>query len=124
MKVIDSSGWLEILTDGKWAETFLELVATPNELRTPSVVVYEVYRWMKRVRGEEEAIRTVAVMEQSEIVLLTSVLAMEAADLGLKHRLAMADSIVYATALAVGAEVCTCDEDFQGLPGVRYYPKK
>jgi hypothetical protein len=34
-----------------------------------------------------------------------------------------ADAIVYATALARGADLLTCNKHLDGLPGVRYLPK-
>jgi len=36
----------------------------------------------------------------------------------------MADSIILATARLYGATVWTQDEDFSGLPDVRFYQKK
>ena len=42
-------------------------------------------------------------------------LALEAADLSLTHGLAMADSLVYATARRFGATLITGDVDFEGL---------
>jgi predicted nucleic acid-binding protein len=47
---------------------------------------------------------------------LDTSLALEAADVSLEHGLAMADSIVYATARRHGAKVVTGDADFDGLP--------
>jgi predicted nucleic acid-binding protein len=44
-------------------------------------------------------------------------LALEAADVSLELGLAMADSIVYATARRHGATLVTADADFAGLPG-------
>ena len=44
-------------------------------------------------------------------------LALEAADLSLDVGLAMADSLVYATARRHRARLVTGDTDFQGLPG-------
>ena len=43
-----------------------------------------------------------------------------AADLSLRHGLAMADAIVYATAKDQEAEVVTGDADLKNLPGVVY----
>lgn len=43
-------------------------------------------------------------------------LALEAADISLAHGLAMADSLVYATAHRYGARLLTADVDFEGLP--------
>jgi predicted nucleic acid-binding protein len=57
------------------------------------------------------------------IVPLSESLALAAADTSLEFRLAMADSIVYATARAEDAQLVTSDKDLQGLPGVTYLPK-
>ncbi|MSO76410.1 MAG: type II toxin-antitoxin system VapC family toxin [Alphaproteobacteria bacterium] len=40
-----------------------------------------------------------------------------------RHRLATADAIVLATALAHGADLLTCDRHFEGLPGVLFVPR-
>ena len=44
--------------------------------------------------------------------------ALAAAELCREHKLATADAIVYATALAHNASVLTCDADFKTLPNV------
>jgi predicted nucleic acid-binding protein len=44
-------------------------------------------------------------------------LALEAAEVSLALGLAMADSLVYATARRYGARLATSDADFDGLPG-------
>ncbi len=54
---------------------------------------------------------------------LDTATALSAAELCTRHRLASADAIVYATALAHGADLLTCDRHFQALPGVRSVPK-
>ena len=56
-------------------------------------------------------------------VPLSDSLALAAADVSLEFRLAMADSIVYATALAEDAELVTSDSDLRNLPGVTFLPK-
>jgi len=43
---------------------------------------------------------------------------------GLAHQLPLADSVVYATARAVGGVVWTQDDDFVALPDVEYRPKQ
>lgn len=90
---------------------------------TPSVVLYEVYKKIKRERSEEEALVAAAQIEKTRIVALTSTIALTAADLGLEHGLAMADSIVYSTALLNDAELVTSDKDFAKLPGVTFLRK-
>jgi predicted nucleic acid-binding protein len=122
--VVDSSGWLEFLTDGPAAEDYAKYLRKTAEVLTPTIVIYEVYKRAKRVLGEEEAIDAVAAMQKSQVVPLTSELALIAADLSLLHKLPMADAIVLATAQAHGADVITSDADFQGLPRVTYIQNK
>lgn len=58
----------------------------------------------------------VSTLRRAAIVPVDETLALEAADLSLAHRLAMADSLVYATARRFGATLVTGDTDFEGLP--------
>ena len=120
MRAVDSSGWLEFLTDGPLADRYADYLSDPDEVLTPSVVLFEVYKWIKRERSEEEALVAAAQIEKTRVVPLTPTVALTAADLGLEHRLAMADSIVYSTALLNQAELVTSDADFASLPGVEY----
>ena len=123
MNLVDSSGWLEFLTDGPLATEYEEHLAAPEEVLSSSVVVFEVYKWVKRERSEEEALVSVAQIEKTRVVPLTTTIALTAADLGLEHGLAMADSIVYATARLNNADLITSDRDFALLPGVIYLEK-
>ena len=59
-------------------------------------------------------------MKATQVVPLTDSIAFLAADLSLRHGLAMADAIVYATGLDQQAEVVTKDADLTDLPGVVY----
>ena len=63
-------------------------------------------------------------MKQGREVPLDGSLAMQAAQLSLALKLPMADSIILATARAHRAELWTQDDDFEGLEGVHYFPKK
>ena len=90
---------------------------------TPTVVFYEVYKWTKRERTEEEALVAISQLQKTRVIELTETIALTAADLGLEHRLGMADSIVYATALLHRATLFTSDRDFASLPGVRFLDK-
>ena len=118
MRVVDSSGWIEYFTDGPLASEFEPLLTEPAVLITPTIVVFEVYKLIKRERSEAEALLAVAQMRKTRVIPLTESLALLAADLGIEHRLAMADSVVYATAQAYEAELATADSDFAGLPRV------
>jgi len=122
--VVDSSGWLEFLTDGPLADEYANYLRRPESVVTPTIVIYEVYKRAKRVRGEEEAVDAVAAMQKTRVVSLTDELALIAADLSLLYKLPMADAIVLATAQANDADVITSDSDFRNIPRVVYIPNK
>jgi predicted nucleic acid-binding protein len=124
MIVVDSSGWLEFLTDGLLAEEYASRLKQPATVITPTIIMYEVYKHSKRLRGEGGAIDAVAAMQKTRVVPLNDELALIAADLSIEYKLPMADAIVLATAQMYEAEVVTSDSDFDGVPGVTYIPKK
>ena len=123
MIVVDSSGWLEFLTDGPLADVYAGRLRKPDSVITPTIILYEVYKHAKRLRGEEGALDGVAAMQKTRIVPLNDELALIAADLSIEHKLPMADAIILATARLYEAEVVTSDADFEGVPGVTYIPK-
>lgn len=124
MRLIDSSGWLEVFRGGPHADRLARMLADPREIVTPTIAVYEVYKVLKREVSEEDALQAVAQMLKTRVVPLSETLALESADLSLAHSLAMADAIVYATARPSGAELVTTDSDLEGLPGVVFLSKK
>lgn len=124
MILVDSSGWLEFFTDGPYSRDFAHRLREPSNVITPTLVLYEVYKHVKRRRSEEDADKAAEAILNTEIVPLTEQLALSAADLSLQHRLAVADAIVLATARQYEATIYTCDEDFEGLAGVRLFSKK
>jgi predicted nucleic acid-binding protein len=121
--LVDSSGWIEFFTEGPNARRYGRYLEKASDLVTPSIVLYEVYKLIKRERTEEEALLAAAQIQKTRVVPLSDSLALAAADVSLERRLAMADAIVYATAQAEGAELVTGDRDLRGLPSVTYLPK-
>ncbi len=63
-------------------------------------------------------------MQQGRVVDLDASLALEAAVASARYRLPLADSVIFATARRANAELWTQDTDFEGLPGVHYFPKR
>jgi predicted nucleic acid-binding protein len=117
--VLDSSCWLEYLADTPRADLFAPAVEAPERLVVPVLTVYEVVKKLMRESGEEAATAALALMQQSEVVGIGLPLAMDAALNGLP----LADSLIYATARHHDAELWTQDTHFEGLAGVRYFPK-
>lgn len=124
MTLVDSSGWLEFFTDGPLARAYAHHLSDLRELITPTIVLYEVYKVIKRQRSEEEALAAVAQMGKTRLIPLTDTIALTAADLSLSYRLAMADAMVYATALTERAKLITSDADLAPLPDVTYLKKR
>ena len=122
MNVVDSSAWLEYFADGPKAEHFASAIEDTAALVVPSITLLEVFKRISQQRDEATALQYVAVMQQGRVVDLDAALALRAAALGLRHKLPLADSIIYATAQATRAIVWTQDADFEGLDGVRYWP--
>ncbi len=124
MIVLDSSGWLEFFGDGQFADEYAARLKQPAQILTPTVALYEVYKWIKRERSEEDALAAVAAMQKTRVVPLSDEIALAAADLSLASRLAMADAIMLATARANNAELLTSDSDFAAIPGVTVFAKR
>ena len=121
MKILlGSSGWVELFTEGPFAYRYAGYLSSLYEIITPTIVLYEVYKKIKRERGEETAILFSGRLHATNVVQLTQSIAYLAADISLRHGLAMADAIVYATALDQNADVVTGDADLKDLPGVVY----
>ena len=123
MILIDSVGWIEFFTEGPLAAKYAKHFESISEVLVPTLVLYEVYRKIKRERGGENGEIAVSLMQRGQTRLLTEELALQAVDLGLRHGLAMADSIVYATAISAQAKLITSDKDLKDLPNVIYYAK-
>jgi predicted nucleic acid-binding protein len=80
------------------------------------VEIHEVYKVIRRDISEERAVEAVSALRSATVAHVDESLALEAADVSLAHGLAMADSLVYATARRFGATLVTGDADFEGLP--------
>ena len=123
MNVVDSSAWLAYFADEPNAQHFASAIEAPDSLIVPSITLLEVFKKVAQQRGEGVALQYVAVMQQGRVVALDATLALLAATLGARHKLPLADSIIYATAQQGSALVWTQDADFEGLDSVRFFRK-
>jgi len=73
---------------------------------------------------DTQELQVIAQLQQYKIVELGQDLALLAAKISVQHKLAMADSIIYAIGQHFSATIWTQDEDFKKLPGVKYIKKK
>ena len=123
MYLVDTCGWIEWLTGGKLSKTFEKYLKNTSELVVPSIIQYELYKWVCRERDEQTALNIIAVTEQCKVVSIDSHVALTAADITAQYKLAMADSLIYACANINNVELITCDSHFEKLPNVQFYSK-
>ena len=119
---IDSFGWIERFTKGSKSPQYKQIIEStqPREIITSVVVLYEVYKKIKKVKGEEEALLAVAALSQTTIVSVDQSISLEAADYSLEHNLHFADALVYATARHWKAKLYTSDDDLKTLTEVSF----
>lgn len=124
MNVVDSSGWLEYLVDGPNANFFAQPIEDEANLATPTICIYEVFKRVLIEFGEERALDAVGILSRGAIVELHQQAAIEAARLSVQFKLAMADSIILATAQEHAATLWTQDAHFKDIESVRYVEKQ
>jgi predicted nucleic acid-binding protein len=122
VNVIDSSAWIAYFVDQPAAEHFIEPLQRSGEVAVPTVVLHEVFKFLLRNHSKRVALSAAARMRNGLLVPLDSTLALHAAECGIELKLPLADSIIYATARSLDATLWTLDADFEGLPGVKYFP--
>ena len=121
--LLDTSGWIELLAGTERAGLF-EPALKADRLIVPAIVRYEVGRYL--LAHSDESLRTLALqaLGKFEQIPLNSPIADQAAILGARHKLAMADALIYAVACLHEAELWTQDRHFENLPDVRFFEKK
>lgn len=119
MILVDSSAWVEFLGQGRAATQVAREIEKADEILVPTVVIFEVYRKLLRSTTESSALLAVATLSQHRVIDLTREIALSAADISVQHRLAMADSVVLASARASDAVLVTLDNDFAALAEVK-----
>jgi predicted nucleic acid-binding protein len=124
MNIVDSSCWLEYLAGSGIGEEVARAVEDTQNLYVPSIILYEVFKKLLIVKDEDVALFVIAQMKQGNVIDLDGDLSIFAARLGKECNLALADSIIYATAQKHNCILWTQDKHFKDLKSVRYFRKK
>ncbi len=120
MNLVDTSGWVEYFFAGSNSSYFSGPIENIEELIVSVVCLYEVFKKVKLVSDESQALRAIAQMKLGRVINLTEDIALKASLVSIDRKLPMADSFIYATAVSYDATVWTQDSDFEGLPNVNY----
>lgn len=123
MNIVDSSGWLEYFANGENASFFAPIIEDTEQLIVPVICIYEVFERMMTLRDENTALILIGDMHHGQIADLTVTIALQAAKISTDLNIAMADSIILATARAHQATLWTQDADFAGIEGVQFISK-
>jgi predicted nucleic acid-binding protein len=116
--VLDTSGWLEYLTADDKLDLFAPYLEGNQTVLIPTVVLYEVRKALLLRQGKSAADAFYSEALKHVLISFDEVLAVLSAELSLRHKLSMADAIIYATAQLHKAKLVTSDAHFSDLPDV------
>ncbi|MDR1803063.1 MAG: type II toxin-antitoxin system VapC family toxin [Treponema sp.] len=123
MNIVDSSLWIEYFLENDIDQSIIDAIRDTGNLYVPIISLYEVYKKFITIGDNEKANIAVAIIQNAAVIGINPQLAVLAAQLGKQHKLPMADSIIYATAILCNAELYTQDKHFEGLDRVHYFSK-
>lgn len=121
--LVDSYGWIEYFGEGPLADKYARYIEKANisSYITPSVVLYEVYKKIRREKTEDKALEAYAyIVSYTKIIPLDEKTALDAAEKSLEFGLGMADAIITATADNNNAKIVTSDKHLKELDDVAY----
>lgn len=123
MRLVDTSAWIEWLIASRTGQVVASEIPAREDWLVPTIIQLELAKWLAREVGEDKADQVIAFTQMCVLAPLDTKIALVAAEICGKHKLATADAIIYATALEHGADLLTCDAHFEKLPGVTYIAK-
>jgi predicted nucleic acid-binding protein len=118
--VLDSSCWIAWIdtTDGRWKAVDDAVEAEQERLLVPSVVLFEIDRWLRRnAIASPTRLRIIRRIRREDQAPVDHRIALRAGVLALAHGLATVDALIAATAEVHGCSLATFDGDFAGVPG-------
>jgi predicted nucleic acid-binding protein len=121
--LIDTCGWIEWLIDGSLADRFEPWLRELNSVIVPTIIQFELYKWVCREKGEKEALEVIALTEQCQVAVFSPEIALLSAELSINHKLSTADAMIYGTARFYQVPLITCDAHFEKLSDVTYFSK-
>lgn len=123
MLLVDTSAWIEVFNNTDVGSKILPMIPEPQHCLVPTLVQFELIKWINRVRGPSQAKTALAFTQVCIVQPLDTQIAVTAAQIASEHKLSTADAIIYASARLTDTDLLTCDAHFNGLPGVIYIPK-
>ena len=114
--LIDSWTWIEYWRGGRRSEEAAKYIEGEEQAIISAINLAEIYNWILRSYDQRVAERKRATVERRCFVVpVNKEIAIEAARIKHDKGLAMADSLILATARLSGAKIITGDNDFKTL---------
>jgi len=116
--LVDSSLWIEYFSNGPKTNKIAKIIQSANKesYKTPSIVLFEVYKKIKKDLNEQRANEAIAhIVDLTEAIALDERIAVHAAEVSIETGLSLADAIIKATAELTNAKLKTMDKHFKGL---------
>jgi predicted nucleic acid-binding protein len=120
---VDSCGWIEYLMAAENKDFFAPYIENNTNTFISSIVIYEVSRILLRFLNENKVLEIILFMKQFNQIEITPEISFIAAKISQEENLAMADSILLASAKQKQCRFITQDIDFKGKNDVEYIKK-
>ncbi len=105
------------------AELLMKLKRESKQVKdklVSALTIHELYRINVKRDGREVAtLRSHTIREEFTVISVDYKIAMQSADLRIKHSMPMADSVIAVTALIHGCELVSDDPHFKGIPNLK-----
>lgn len=117
--LLDSWTWIEYWKGGESASEAAKYIEGDEESIVSAINITEIYFWVARYYDKEKADEKIGtIQKRCHVVGVGKEVAIGAANIRLTNKLALADSLILATAREAGGKVVTGDPDMKGLEDV------
>ena len=123
MNIVDTSLWIEYFAGTPLDNSIIDILLNSKELYVPVICLYEVRKKFLNDYDTDKADIAIDIMKNGKIINIDSEIALLASDMSKQHKLPMADSLIYATAILHDAIIYTQDKHFENLDRVNYFAK-
>ena len=123
MQLLDSSIWLDHLA-GTSEES--SIIINNEDLLFCSILsIFEIKKKLIKLRFKGEKLdKSIEFVKQRALIInLNDTIINTAVEYSIKNNLSVVDSLIYATALEIEAQLITADNDFRNLENLRIIKK-
>ncbi len=122
--LIDTWTWIEYWKGGELAREAARYIDGEEESIVSTINIAEICFWVARYYDEAKAREKLETLEKRcHVIAIEKEMAIAAAKIRIQHRLALADSLIVATARSAGGKVVSGDPNMKHLEDVIFLKK-